>query len=70
MGSLTLRWLILLTLMTLCLTVGSFECPDMFHCPGAYCVPYNRVCDGVIDCPYGDDENHACANYTCPGINK
>ena len=43
-----------------------FECPQMFKCPKAYCIPLHRVCNGVQDCPDGTDERH-CTNYICPG---
>ena len=46
-------------------------CPTHFKCPASYCVPARRICDGVSDCPYGDDE-HGCSNQhlSCPGYFK
>ena len=41
----------------------------MYHCPGSYCIPYDKVCDGSRDCPSGHDELQ-CSNYSCPGILK
>ena len=38
----------------------------MFHCPGSYCVPYRKLCDGKKDCPGGHDEVD-CGTYSCPG---
>ena len=32
----------------------------------SYCIPSRKVCDGVIDCPVGDDEA-MCTNLRCPG---
>ena len=44
-----------------------FECPSMFKCPGTYCIPTNRVCDGSWDCPNGWDEKF-CSNFSCPSL--
>ena len=44
------------------------ECPEMFHCPGSYCIPYNKVCDNTFDCPGQEDED-GCRQYMCPGQN-
>ncbi|XP_067672287.1 G-protein coupled receptor GRL101-like [Haliotis asinina] len=42
-------------------------CPEGFYrCPGSYCIPVYLVCNGVTDCPRGDDE-HDCGSYRCPG---
>jgi leucine-rich repeat-containing G protein-coupled receptor 8 len=49
---------------TYCLHV---DCQGHYKCRGSYCIPVRKVCDGVIDCPIGDDE-HACADYICPGL--
>ena len=32
------------------------ECPTMFKCPEAYCVPYQMLCDGINQCPHAHDE--------------
>ena len=33
-----------------------FQCSGSFKCKHSYCVPTYKVCNGVQDCPYGDDE--------------
>ena len=33
-----------------------FQCSGSFKCQHSYCVPTYKVCNGVQDCPYGDDE--------------
>ncbi len=40
----------------------NFECNAKFKCPGFYCIPWNHVCNGKWDCPYGFDE----ASSLCP----
>ena len=47
-----------------------FFCPSMFKCPGSYCVPTRRLCDGVRDCPEGEDEVDNCTgkDIRCPGF--
>ena len=42
------------------------ECPQQYKCSRSYCIPSRKVCDGVIDCPTGDDET-SCVDYKCPG---
>ena len=42
------------------------ECPQHFKCLGSYCIPIRKVCDGIVDCPVGDDEA-SCRGYKCPG---
>ena len=43
-----------------------FQCAGSFKCQHSYCVPTHKVCNGVQDCPYGDDEAMcpllACSN--------
>ncbi len=46
-----------------------FQCPMHFKCPSAYCIPTHYVCNGVFDCPNGEDEM-SCVNLTCPGLLK
>ncbi len=46
-----------------------FQCPRHFKCPSAYCIPTYYVCNGVFDCPNGEDEM-SCSNLTCPGLLK
>ena len=41
------------------------ECPKQYKCQGAYCIPIRKVCDGITDCPVGDDEA-SCVNFSCP----
>ena len=49
---------------------GSFcqyvECPQQYKCSRSYCIPSRKLCNGVIDCPTGDDEV-SCVDYKCPG---
>ena len=47
----------------------SIGCPTKYKCPGSYCIPVKRVCDGVGDCPGLEDEV-SCYNTTlnCPGL--
>ena len=35
------------------------SCNGQFKCPASYCVPVSKLCDGVQDCPGGQDE-HGC----------
>ena len=42
------------------------ECSKQYKCPNSYCIPVRKVCDGITDCPIGDDELH-CNAYKCPG---
>lgn len=44
-----------------------FPCKNTYKCIKGYCIPYRRVCDGLIDCIHGDDEI-GCDNYTCVGM--
>ncbi len=37
---------------------SNFECNMMFKCPGYYCIPWRRVCDGEWNCPSGRDESY------------
>lgn len=45
------------------------SCQEKYKCPDSYCIPTHRVCDGVADCPNGQDEMN-CENRTCPGLIK
>ncbi len=45
----------------------NITCTNTFKCPDSYCIPFRRVCDGVWDCSYGEDETN-CGNYTCRGM--
>ena len=42
------------------------ECRKHYKCPHSYCIPVRKVCDGVTDCPVGDDEVQ-CHTYQCRG---
>ena len=34
-----------------------FKCPGAYRCHGQrYCTALSQVCDGIKDCPAGDDE--------------
>ncbi len=38
-------------------------CPvNYVKCPKSYCLSTNKVCDGVKDCPFGEDEVN-CGRY-------
>eukprot|EP00919_Chromeraceae_sp_WS-2016_P011239 GHVR01026320.1.p1 GENE.GHVR01026320.1~~GHVR01026320.1.p1 ORF type:complete len:237 (-),score=7.69 GHVR01026320.1:395-1075(-) len=45
----------------------TYYCKTMYKCPQSYCVPWKRVCDGVIDCPGGADEQN-CHQHQCPSM--
>ena len=49
-----------------CEAVG---CPDRYKCPGTFCIPVRRVCDGLRDCPGGEEEE-GCHDtpLLCPGF--
>ena len=34
------------------------ECANAFKCHGSYCIPIHMVCDMIVDCPDGEDENN------------
>ncbi len=43
-----------------------FECNRNFKCPESYCVLWAKVCDGIWDCPLGEDEkfHQVCGSST------
>ena len=43
-----------------------FRCPNLYKCLKSYCIPLHLVCDGVKDCPTGQDEEH-CDEFACQG---
>ena len=46
------------------------QCPTMYKCPQAYCIPFDFVCDGIGHCP--DHEDESKCTYVlprqCPGM--
>ena len=49
-----------------------YECPFMFKCRHTYCIHFKYLCDGVHDCPNGEDENYEKCQYglLCPEMFK
>ena len=45
----------------------TFSCPQAFKCLLSYCIPVRQVCDGVSDCPAGEDEVN-CDRLQCTGL--
>ena len=45
-----------------------YNCTGKFKCPGSYCIPLKRLCDGVADCPYAEDETSCPRQLECPGL--
>ena len=43
-----------------------FSCPNHYKCSDSYCIPRHLVCDGVKDCPTGQDEEQ-CGELSCEG---
>ena len=43
------------------------SCPLNFKCHSSFCIPIRKVCDGVVDCFYGEDESF-CLMITCKGL--
>ena len=48
---------------------NKFVCPGMFKCRDSYCLYMSSVCDGYMDCRYGEDES-SCSILSCPGLLK
>ena len=46
-----------------------FQCPSHFKCLDSYCIPTRMVCDGIPDCPAGEDET-SCDHFSCRGYVK
>ncbi len=44
-----------------------FKCPRQFKCPLSYCIEFYSVCDGIFDCPNGEDEVN-CNISRCMGL--
>ena len=45
------------------------SCPQYYKCVYSYCIPLQAVCNGVIDCPYGEDEKD-CEKLSYPNTLK
>ena len=45
------------------------SCPQHYKCEYSYCIPLHAICNGVIDCPYGEDEMD-CGKLSCPNTLK
>ena len=43
------------------------QCPHMFKCLTSYCIPTYLLCDGVQNCPNGEDEQ-SCERFACAGL--
>ena len=43
-----------------------FRCPNHYKCLESYCIPLHLVCDGIKDCPTGQDEDR-CREFSCQG---
>ncbi len=39
---------------------------DQFECSDSTCIPGNFLCDGVVDCPDGQDEKAPFEDLVCP----
>ena len=45
-----------------------FNCQIKFKCHVGFCLDYDRVCDGHVDCTHGDDEDqYMCGVHVCAG---
>ena len=44
-------------------------CTNAYKCPNSFCLPLRKVCDGIPDCPAGEDEIN-CENNVCPSYLK
>ena len=45
------------------------QCAAYFKCPLDYCIPFHYICNGIWDCPNGDDEL-TCSSFACPNLFK
>ena len=43
-----------------------FICPKHYKCLQSYCIPLHSVCDGIKDCPQGQEEDN-CSGFVCRG---
>ena len=47
------------------------KCPEThFQCWNSHCLPLSYYCNGVKDCPSGEDEGGFCFSFSCPGYYK
>ena len=45
------------------------SCLSSYKCYNSYCIPFHLVCDGILDCPNGEDENNCpSSGISCPGL--
>ena len=44
-----------------------YQCPSMYKCQASYCIALHMVCDGISDCPHGEDESY-CAILNAAGM--
>ena len=47
-----------------CEHMNCFE-RGLYKCHQSYCIYFTSLCNGIIDCPFGDDE-HQCPILDCP----
>ncbi len=49
-----------------------FDCDKTYKCAGYYCIPWEYVCNGRLDCPKGSDEVQKSCLYVqqCVGLYK
>ncbi len=46
----------------------SFQCNIALKCPESYCIPLEYLCNGMWDCPNGNDEKDTCSlTEVCKG---
>lgn len=47
------------------------QCPlTHVQCVDGYCIPVYMWCNGMVDCPHGEDENLELCEHTCVGMYK
>ncbi len=51
------------------LLTGEFPCCNSFQYTSSYHIPFRSVCNGYIDCSYGNHEV-GCDNYICMDMLK
>jgi len=45
-----------------------YLCIGRFKCFKSFCLPVHKVCNGVRDCPFGEDETNCSSSMLCPGL--